>query len=82
MMSGARFPSRSSIAGWIFAAFVLANGRFLARREHYTFCVVMAGIECIFMLFGTVLGAFTIAILLRESVRQLFRLPAPATSRI
>jgi hypothetical protein len=32
----------------------------------------MAGVECIFMPFGTVLGAFTLVVLLRESVKQLF----------
>jgi hypothetical protein len=58
--------------GWIFAAFVLAAGRFLARRKHYLFCLVMAGVECIFIPFGTVLGVFTIIILMREPVKQLF----------
>ena len=45
-------------AGWTLAAFVVTTGRFLARRKHYMFCLVMAGIECIFMPFGTVLGVF------------------------
>jgi hypothetical protein len=58
--------------GWVFAAFVLTAGRFLARRRHYMFCLVMAGIECIFMPFGTVLGVFTIIVLTRESVKELF----------
>ena len=59
-------------AGWVFAAFVLTAGRFLARRKHYTFCLVMAAIECLFMPFGTVLGVFTIIVLVREPVKQLF----------
>ena len=58
--------------GWIFAGFVLAAGRFLARRKRYMFCLVMAGIECLFMPFGTVLGVFTIIVLMREPVKQLF----------
>jgi hypothetical protein len=58
--------------GWIFAAFVLVTGRFLARRKHYTFCLVMAAIECVFMPFGTILGVFTIVVLMRESVKPLF----------
>ena len=65
--------------GWIFAAFVLANGRFLARRKHYTFCLVMAGIECMFMPFGTVLGAFTIVTLVQEPVKRLFAAKPPAS---
>jgi hypothetical protein len=66
--------------GWTFAVFILTAGRFLARRKHYTFCIVMAGIECMFMPFGTVLGAFTIVVLLQEPVKQLFvqNSPAPA----
>jgi hypothetical protein len=60
------------ILGWIFAAFVVAAGRFLARRKHYTFCLVMAAVECLFMPFGTVLGVFTIIVLARESVKPLF----------
>jgi len=58
--------------GWVFAGFVLTAGRFLAQRRHYLFCLVMAGVECIFMPFGTVLGVFTMIVLMRDSVRQLF----------
>jgi hypothetical protein len=58
--------------GWILAAFIFATGRFLARRKRYLFCLVMAGVECIFMPFGTVLGVFTIIVLTRESVKQTF----------
>jgi hypothetical protein len=58
--------------GWIFATFVLLTGRFLAKRKHHLFCLVMGAIECVFMPFGTVLGVFTIIVLMRESVKQLF----------
>ena len=54
-------------------------GRYLARRERYTFCLVVAGVECMFMPFGTVLGVFTIIVLSRPSVKDLFgALPAAA----
>jgi len=66
------FPAVMIIVGWTFAACVLAVGRFLAKRKHHMFCLVMAGIECIFMPFGTVLGVFTIIVLMRDSVKQLF----------
>jgi hypothetical protein len=69
--------------GWTFAALILTAGRFLARRKHYLFCLTMAGVECLFMPFGTVLGVFTIIVLIREPVKQLFAinnpLPPPAT---
>jgi hypothetical protein len=58
--------------GWTFAGFVFAAGRFLAKRRRYLFCLVMAGVECMFMPFGTVLGVFTIIVLLRPSVTQIF----------
>ncbi len=58
--------------GSVFAACVFAAGRFLAKRRHYMFCLVMAAVECIFMPFGTVLGVFTIIVLMREPVKELF----------
>jgi hypothetical protein len=42
------------------------------RRKHFTFCLIMAAVECIFMPFGTVLGTFTILVINRPSVRELF----------
>jgi hypothetical protein len=72
------------LAGWTLAAFIAFAGRSLQTRMRYTFCLVMAGVECIFMPFGTVLGVFTIIVLMRDSVKGLFRgisaepLPPPA----
>ena len=59
--------------GWGFAACIFTAGRFLAKRKHYLFCLAMAGVECMFMPFGTVLGVFTIIVLVREPVKQLFK---------
>ena len=58
--------------GLTLAVFVFSAGRCLARRRHYTFCFVVAAVECVFMPFGTVLGIFTILVLSRGSVKQLF----------
>lgn len=72
--------------GWIFvimasvfiamgltcSALVLTAGRSLAKRKRYVFCLVVAGIECMFMPFGTILGVFTIVVLVRDSTKQLF----------
>jgi len=63
------------LAGWTFAALVAFAGRNLRRRTNYTFCLVMAGVECIFMPVGTVLGVFTIIVLVRDSVKGLFGRP-------
>jgi nitrate reductase gamma subunit len=60
------------VSGFVVAALVFTAGRFLAKRKHHTFCLVIAAVECLFMPFGTVLGVFTIIVLLRPTVRQLF----------
>lgn len=59
-------------SGWTLATCIIIAGRNLAMRRHYMFCLVMAAISCIFMPFGTVLGVFTIIVLLRPSVKELF----------
>ena len=59
------------------AALIFATGRCIARRRRYMFCLVMAGVECTFMPMGTVLGIFTIIVLIRESVKQLFLASKP-----
>jgi hypothetical protein len=58
--------------GWTIAGLVLYAGRCLARKEHHTFCVVIAALNCLFVPFGTVLGVFTLIVLVRPSVVQLF----------
>lgn len=74
------------LLGWIFAGLgsflfllgitmaicILIAGRCLSRRRRYSFALVMACIECLFLPFGTILGVFTIIVLSRESVRALF----------
>ena len=60
------------IIGWVFAICVIIAGRFLSLHKHHLFCLVIAGIECIFIPFGTVLGVFTIIVLTRESTKQMF----------
>jgi hypothetical protein len=73
------FASIFILLGWTFAVFVLIAGRFIARRKHYTFCFVMAAVECLFMPFGTVLGVFAILVLNRKSVKELFN---PGTAAV
>ena len=58
--------------GWVFAILALITGRCIARRKHYTFCFVMACVECLSVPFGTVLGVFTILVLNRVSVKEQF----------
>ena len=60
------------LMGWILASLIIAAGRCLSRRRRYMFCMVVAGIECIFMPFGTALGIFSLIVLMRPSVKTLF----------
>jgi hypothetical protein len=60
------------LIGWALALCIIITGRFLASRRRYLFCLVIAAIECIFIPFGTVLGVFTIIVLTKLSVKQLF----------
>jgi len=62
-------------AGWAFAILLIIAGRFLSKRKHYMFCLIMAAVGCIFMPFGTVLGVFTIIVLMQPSVKELFAAP-------
>jgi len=60
------------VCGLAFAICLWLSGRFLAQHRRYVFCLVMAAISCMFTPFGTVLGVFTIIVLMRPSVRELF----------
>ena len=73
------FASGAIVLGLAFAACLAIAGRNLVRRRGYTFCLVVAAISCLFVPFGTVLGVFTLVVLLRPSVKALFGLP-PAPS--
>ncbi|MFO7890353.1 MAG: hypothetical protein R6V04_08435 [bacterium] len=69
------FPVLFIILGWTLAVFIVIAGKKLKKRVSRTFCLVIAGLECIVMPFGTVLGIFTIIVLMRESVQKLFSNP-------
>jgi hypothetical protein len=66
------FGAALMLGGFTFAASFAYAGRCLERRRHYMYCLVMAGIGCMFMPFGTVLGVFTIVELQKEQVRTSF----------
>jgi thiol:disulfide interchange protein len=65
-------PAVFIFAGWVIAALVIVAGRKLRRRASWTFCMIVAGLECLFMPFGTALGVFTIVVLSRVSIKELF----------
>ncbi len=61
------------LAGWSMGASLVLAGRSLQRHTRYTFCLIVAAIACVLCNpFGTVLGVFTIVVLMRPSVKELF----------
>ena len=58
--------------GWTAAICTFVSGRYLSQRRRKTFSFVVAAVLCIFMPFGTILGIFTLIILSRDSVQQLY----------
>jgi hypothetical protein len=59
--------------GFIFAVASVLNflsGLFLRRKKHRTFSLVVGGIDCLQVPFGTALGVLTMIVLSRPSVRQ------------
>jgi hypothetical protein len=60
------------VLGLAYAVCIGLAGRYLTQHRHYVFCLVMAAFSCAFFPFGTVLGVFTIVVLQKDSVRQLF----------
>jgi hypothetical protein len=72
--------------GWVFVAvgsitslvcalvafLVVLSGRRIASVRKRTFCVVISSILCIFFPIGTVLGIFSLVVLLKPSVKALF----------
>lgn len=66
------FPGLMILCGWALAVCMFITGSKLAHYRARTYCLVIACIECIFMPFGTVLGVFTIIVLMKDSVKELF----------
>ena len=61
-------------AVWFVASAILnvISGVCLRTRKGRTFSMVVAGVNCLHIPLGTVLGVFTLIVLLRDSVRELF----------
>lgn len=66
------FASVWILCGLAFTVCMVVAGRSLQSRRRYVFCLVMAGMECLLMPFGTVLGVFTLITLTKDDIRALF----------
>jgi hypothetical protein len=70
-----------AVATWVMAVMMIIAGHKLSRRKSYMFCLVIACIECLSTPFGTILGVFTIILLSRPSVKELFNSPMAAEQK-
>lgn len=66
------------LCGLALVVCLVLAGRYLVRQRHYVFCLVVAGVASIFFPVGTLLGVFTIVVLNRDSVKELFAGEPPA----
>ena len=76
------FGATFFILGEALAIANILSGRFLKLRKRYWFSFVIACINCLYMPFGTILGVFTIIVLSRESVKELYLLPNAEGSKL
>jgi len=68
------FAGAWMLVGWTIAVCLVLAARYLRQRRRYLFCLVVAGVSAaVCMPFGTVLGVFTIIVLLRPSVKEAFQ---------
>jgi hypothetical protein len=56
----------------VYAGGNLLSGWFLRQKRHRVFSFVVAGLDCLSIPWGTVLGVFTIVVLTRPSVRTMY----------
>ncbi len=57
---------------WTIAILLLVAAGRLKKRRSWTFCFVVACVSCLITPLGTVLGVFTMIVLLRDSVKASF----------
>ena len=50
----------------------MLSGLFLSQKRHRVFSLIIGGLNCLQIPFGTALGVFTIIVLSRDSVRELY----------
>jgi hypothetical protein len=70
-----------TLVGWALAVCIALAGFGLMKQKWYVFCCVIAGIQCA-MPFVRVLGIFTILVLSRSSVQELFGRKTPKAPEI
>lgn len=66
------FPGIIMLCGWALSICMIIAGRRLTQQRSRLYCLIIAGLECMLMPLGTVLGVFTIVVLMKDSVKERF----------
>jgi hypothetical protein len=61
-----------TIVSVVWTVCTILAARYLQQRKHYTFCLVVAGFNCMSIPLGTILGVFTFIVLTRPRVKTMF----------
>ena len=67
------------VIGFAIATGVIISGRFISKRRRHFYSFFMGCLMCLFIPLGTVLGVFTIIVLSRDSVKELYKKGASET---
>lgn len=59
----------------VVATLKILTGFWIRKRKHRTACLVIAGVSCLSIPFGTIVGVLSFMVLLRPSVSALFGYP-------
>ena len=65
-------PAIIILSGFALAIATFLTGKYLKQQKNYIFCLIIAGLNCLFFPVGTTLGVFTFIVLFRDSVKNLF----------
>lgn len=63
------------LLGWIAGGLTIYSGLCMQRRQRRTLSLVVAALQCLWVPIGTILGVFTIVVLMRDSIRRLYGEP-------
>jgi hypothetical protein len=81
-MASPPFEDFFGVMQWLYLAMALValvssiscflSARFMQQRRHRTFSIIVAGIACLFVPLGTILGVFTLILLTKDSALRLY----------
>jgi hypothetical protein len=60
------------VLAWTMAVLLFLSARYMSARRHRIFSIVIACLSCMSFPFGTILGVFTLIVLVRPSVKFLY----------